>query len=312
MTETERARRHREPAEREQAEEALGYQEPEEPAARRPWVQALRALSRNRAAVVGLLIIVVLVVLAVAAPLVTQDDPMQQHLSAALQPPSAAHPFGTDNVGRDILTRIVYGGRISLMVGVLAVGLAVLVGVPLGLLSGYLGGWVDMVIQRLADIMLSFTTFLLALALVAVLGVGLKNVVIAAGIGVIPQFIRLARGLALSLREQTYVEAAAAFGVSNLAIMRRHILRNGLAPIIVYATLNIGVTILVAAGLGFLGLGVQPPTPEWGTMLGDGRQYIFHSSYMATFPGLAIFFAVLGFNLLGDGLRDALDPNLRT
>jgi peptide/nickel transport system permease protein len=169
-----------------------------------------------------------------------------------------------------------------------------------------------MTIQRVADIMLSFTTFLLALALVAVLGVGLKNVIIAAGIGVIPQFIRLSRGLALSLREQTYVEAAAAFGVSNFAILRRHILRNALTPIIVYATLNMGVTILVAAGLGFLGLGVQPPTAEWGTMLGDGRAYIFSSSYMATFPGLAIFFAVLGFNLLGDGLRDALDPNLRT
>ncbi|MGH8866971.1 MAG: ABC transporter permease [Actinomycetes bacterium] len=279
---------------------------------RRPWVQALRALLRNRAAVVGLLIIVVLGTVAIAAPLLTPYDPAQQNLSAALEPPSSEHLLGTDNVGRDILTRIIYGGRISLMVGVLAVALAVSVGVPLGLLSGYFMGWVDMVIQRLADIMLSFTTFLLALALVAVLGVGLKNVVIAAGVGVVPQFIRLARGLALSLRERTYIEAAAAFGVSNLTILRRHILRNGLAPIIVYATLNIGITILVAAGLGFLGLGVQPPTPEWGTMLGEGREYIFHASYMATFPGLAIFFAVLGFNLLGDGLRDALDPNLQT
>jgi peptide/nickel transport system permease protein len=288
------------------------YDEPAEPSARRPWVQALRALLRNRAAVFGLLIIVVLGALAVLAPLITQYDPNQQSLTAALQPPSADHLLGTDNLGRDILTRLVYGGRISLMVGVLAVGLAVVIGVPLGLLSGFLGGWVDMVIQRVADIMLSFTTFLLALALVAVLGVGLKNVIIAAGVGVIPQFIRLARGLALSLREQTYVEAASAFGVSNMAILRRHILRNALTPIIVYATLNMGVTILVAAGLGFLGLGVQPPTAEWGTMLGDGRAYIFNSSYMATFPGLAIFFAVLGFNLMGDGLRDALDPNLRT
>jgi peptide/nickel transport system permease protein len=288
------------------------YDEPAEPSARRPWVQALRALLRNRAAVFGLLIIVVLGVLAVLAPLITQYDPNQQSLTAALQPPSADHLLGTDNLGRDILTRLVYGGRISLMVGVLAVGLAVVIGVPLGLLSGFLGGWVDMVIQRVADIMLSFTTFLLALALVAVLGVGLKNVIIAAGVGVIPQFIRLARGLALSLREQTYVEAASAFGVSNMAILRRHILRNALTPIIVYATLNMGVTILVAAGLGFLGLGVQPPTAEWGTMLGDGRAYIFNASYMATFPGLAIFFAVLGFNLMGDGLRDALDPNLRT
>lgn len=294
-----------------ETEQALSYAEPAELSARRPWVQALRALSRNKAAVIGILIILLLSVLAVLAPLVTPYSPTQQHLSAALKPPSAAHWFGTDNLGRDILTRIIYGGRISLMVGVLAVSLAAVIGVPLGLLSGFFGGWVDMVIQRVADIMLAFTTFLLALALVAVLGVGLKNVIIAAGIGVIPQFIRLSRGLALSLRERTYIEAASAFGVSNFAILRRHILRNGLAPIIVYATLNIGVTILVAAGLGFLGLGVQPPTPEWGTMLGDGRQYIFHSSNMATFPGLAIFFAVLGFNLLGDGLRDALDPNLR-
>jgi peptide/nickel transport system permease protein len=291
---------------------ARKYDEPTELAPRRPAVQALRALLSNKAAVFGLLIIVVLGVLALLAPYITSYNPNQQSLTSALQPPSAQHWFGTDNLGRDIFTRILYGGRISLMVGVLAVSLAVVIGVPLGLLSGFLGGWVDMTIQRVADIMLSFTTFLLALALVAVLGVGLKNVIIAAGIGVIPQFIRLSRGLALSLREQTYVEAAAAFGVSNFAILRRHILRNALTPIIVYATLNMGVTILVAAGLGFLGLGVQPPTSEWGTMLGDGRAYIFSSSYMATFPGLAIFFAVLGFNLLGDGLRDALDPNLRT
>ncbi len=291
---------------------ARKYDEPTELSPRRPAVQALRALLSNKAAVVGLIIIVGLGVLALLAPYITSYDPNQQSLAAALQPPSSKHWFGTDNLGRDIFTRILFGGRISLLVGVLAVSLAVVIGVPLGLISGFLGGWVDMTIQRVADILLSFTTFLLALALVAVLGVGLKNVIIAAGIGVIPQFIRLSRGLALSLREQTYVEAAAAFGVSNFAILRRHILRNALTPIIVYATLNMGVTILVAAGLGFLGLGVQPPTAEWGTMLGDGREYIFSSSYMATFPGLAIFFAVLGFNLLGDGLRDALDPNLRT
>lgn len=295
-----------------QARATLTYDQSAELPARRPWVLALRALRRNKAAVFGLIIIVILTTLAILAPVISPYDPNQQSLSSALEPPSAEHLFGTDNLGRDILTRLLYGGRISLMVGVLAVGLAVIIGVPLGLLSGFVGGWADMAIQRVADIMLSFTTFLLALALVAVLGVGLENVIIAAGIGVIPQFIRLARGLALSLREQTYVEAASAFGVSNFAILRRHILRNALTPIIVYATLNVGVTILVAAGLGFLGLGVQPPTAEWGTMLGEGRAYIFNSSYMATFPGLAIFFAVLGFNLLGDGLRDALDPNMRT
>jgi peptide/nickel transport system permease protein len=288
------------------------HAEPAEISARRPWVQALRALARNRAAVAGIIVIAAMGFLAAAAPLLTPYDPLQQNLSSALRSPSAAHPLGTDNLGRDILARIMYGARISLLIGVFAVGIAIAIGVPLGLLSGYFGGWVDMLIQRIADIMLSFTTFLLALALVAVLGVGLKNVIIATGVGVAPQFIRLARGLALSLREQVYVEAATGFGVSELMILGRHVLRNSLTPLIVYATLNIGITIIVAAGLGFLGLGVQPPTPEWGTMLGEGREYIFHASYMATFPGLAIFLAVLAFNLIGDGLRDALDPNLRS
>lgn len=289
------------------------YEEPAEVSLRRPWVQALRVLLGNRAALVGLGILGVFGFLAVAAPVLTPYDPVQQNLSVALEPPSAAHPLGTDNLGRDILARLMYGARISLLIGVLAVAIAVAIGVPLGFLSGYFGGWVDMLIQRIADIMLAFTGgFLLAIALVAALGIGLKNVIIATGIGVVPQFIRLARSLALSLREQTYVEAASAFGVSHLTILRRHVLKNGLASIIVFATLNVGVTILVAAGLGFLGLGVQPPTPEWGTMLGEGRDFIFHASYIATFPGLAIFLAVLAFNLVGDGLRDALDPNLRT
>jgi ABC-type dipeptide/oligopeptide/nickel transport system permease subunit len=185
------------------------------------------------------------------------------------------------------------------------------IGVPVGLISGYLGGWVDMVIQRITDILLSFNAFLLALVLVAGFGVGLESVTVAAGIGVLPQFIRLARGQALSIREEVYVEAAVAFGARPGTILRRHILRNALTPIIVYATLNIGLTILVAAGLGFLGLGVQPPTPEWGSMLGEARSYIFHASYEMTFPGLAIFLAVLSFNLVGDGLRDAFDPSLR-
>lgn len=277
----------------------------------RPGVAALRSLLRNRAAVVGVAILVVFGLLAIFAPLLTPYDPTNQNLEDAFQGPSLAHPLGTDGLGRDILARIMYGGRYTLMIGVLAVGLATLIGVPLGLISGYFGRWSDMVIQRVADIMLAFNSFLLALALVAVLGVGLRSVIIAAGIGVTPQFIRLARGIALSLREEVYVEAAQAFGASRMTILRRHLLRNALTPIIVFATLNIGLTILVAAGLGFLGLGVQPPTPEWGTMLGEGREYIFHASYVSTFPGLAVFLAVLGFNLAGDGLRDALDPNLR-
>lgn len=274
-------------------------------------MRGLRTLIRNKSAVIGIAILLVFTFLAVAAPLLTPYDPAKQALESAFQRPSAAHPLGTDNLGRDILARIMYGGRSTLMVGILAVSLATVVGVPLGLISGYLGGWVDMVIQRLADIMLSFNPFLLALLLVAVLGVGLQSVIIAAGIGVVPQFIRLARGQALSVREEIYVQAADAFGASRASILRRHIARNSLTPIVVFATLNIGLTILVAAGLGFLGLGVQPPAAEWGTMLGEGREYIFYAAYTSTFPGLAIFLVVLGFNLAGDGLRDALDPSLR-
>lgn len=274
-------------------------------------MRGLRTLVRNKSAVIGIVILLLFAFLALAAPLLTPYDPAKQVLESAFEAPSRSHPLGTDNLGRDILARIMYGGRYTLTIGILAVSLATAVGVPLGLVSGYFGGWVDMVIQRIADIMLSFNPFLLALLLVAVIGVGLKSVIIAAGIGVVPQFIRLARGQALSLREEVYLQAADAFGASRMSILRRHILRNSLTPIVVFATLNVGLTILVAAGLGFLGLGVQPPSAEWGTMLGEGREYIFHASYTSTFPGLAIFLVVLGFNLAGDGLRDALDPSLR-
>lgn len=273
--------------------------------------RGLRTLVRNKSAVIGILILLLFTFLALAAPFLTPYDPAQQSLESAFEKPSASHPLGTDNLGRDILARIMYGGRYTLMIGILAVSLASAIGLPLGLISGYFGGWVDMVIQRIADVMLSFNPFLLALLLVAVLGVGLQSVIIAAGIGVVPQFIRLARGQALSLREEVYVQAAEAFGASRISILRRHIARNSLTPIVVFATLNVGLTVLVAAGLGFLGLGVQPPSSEWGTMLGEGRESIFYASYTSTFPGLAIFLVVLGFNLAGDGLRDALDPSLR-
>jgi len=270
-----------------------------------------RIFARNKGAMIGIFILLVFAAAAIFAPLLTPYDPTAQDLSSAFLAPSAAHPFGTDDLGQDILARIMYGGRYTLAIGAVAVSIAAIVGVPFGLLSGYAGGAADMVIQRITDILLSFNPFLLALVLVAVFGVGIQTVTIAAGIGVIPQFIRLARGQALSLREEVYVEAAVAFGESSAAILGRHVLRNALTPIIVYATLNIGVTVLVAAGLGFLGLGVQPPTPEWGTMLGTARSFIFKASYQMTFPGLAIFLAVLSFNLVGDGLRDAFDPSLR-
>ena len=284
---------------------------PAAPETARASLKKFRTFARNKGALIGIFILLVFAVAAIFAPLLTPYDPTAQDLSSAFLSPSWAHPFGTDELGQDILARIMYGGRYTLAIGAVAVSIAAVVGVPLGLISGYFGGATDMVIQRVTDILLSFNPFLLALVLVAVFGVGIETVTIAAGVGVIPQFIRLARGQALSLREEVYVEAAIAFGESSPAILIRHVLRNALTPLIVYATLNIGVTILVAAGLGFLGLGVQPPTSEWGTMLGTARSFIFKASYQLTFPGLAIFLAVLSFNLVGDGLRDALDPSLR-
>jgi peptide/nickel transport system permease protein len=270
-----------------------------------------RRLRRHKTAMVGSAVLLVLILASAAAPVLTTYEPEKQRLVDALMTPSLTHPLGTDHLGRDILARILYGGRLSLLIGFLAIGLGLAIGVPLGAISGYYSGWIDMIVQRITDILLSFPSILLALSLVAVLGVGLRNVVISVGISTIPSFIRIVRASVLSIREQTYVEAARAVGVRDGKIIWRHILVNATAPIIVQATLGLGTTILVAAGLGFLGLGVEAPTPEWGAMLGEGRQYIFSASYMATFPGLAIFLAVLGFNLLGDGLRDALDPHLR-
>lgn len=270
-----------------------------------------RRFCRNRPALVGLFILFVFLILSLLAPYITSHNPIRQSLSTVMLPPSLEHPFGTDHLGRDIATRILYGTRISLLIGLFSVSLGLLLGVPLGLLSGYYGGWVDMLIQRFADILFSFPSILLALALVAVLGIGLQNIIIAVGISVLPIFIRLVRGTVLTIRSQTYIEAAKALALPDRVILFRHILKNALAPIIVQSTLSMGITILLAAGLGFLGLGVQPPTPEWGSMLGEGRQYILSHPYMSTFPGLAIFLSVLAFNLVGDGLRDALDPHLK-
>ncbi|MBI3458210.1 MAG: ABC transporter permease [Candidatus Rokubacteria bacterium] len=289
-----------------------------EPAARAaPWprlrrfLEGWRRFRRHRAAMLGLALLLLLLILALAAPLLTSYDPERQRLSEVLRPTSAAHPLGTDHLGRDMLARLLYGGRLSLLIGVLGVAMGLVVGVPLGAISGFQGGRTDLVIQRFADILLSFPGFLLALSLVAILGVGLENVIISVGISAVPSFIRLVRGSVLSIREQVYVEAARALGQTRVAIILWHVLPNAMAPVIVQATLSLGFAILVAAGLGFLGLGVQPPTPEWGSMLGEGRQYIFRAPSLTTYPGLAIFLAVLGFNLFGDGLRDALDPRMR-
>lgn len=263
---------------------------------------------RNRGAVVGLAVLGLFVAVALVAPLATTYNPEENHLEEALTEPSPAHWLGTDHLGRDILVRMAYGARFSLVIGFAAVGLGLAIGLPLGAISGYYGGWVDLVIQRVIDVLLSFPGFLLALALIALLGVGLDKVIIAVGLGVLPAFVRLVRASTLSVRYHSYVEASRAFGQPGLVIIWRHVVPNVLGPVVIQATLGLGSTLLTAAALGFLGLGVQGPTPEWGSMLGEGRQYIFSNPNLATFPGLAIFLTVLGFNLAGDGLRDALDP----
>jgi ABC-type dipeptide/oligopeptide/nickel transport system permease subunit len=268
----------------------------------------LRRFCRNRGAVAGMVVLCLFAAVAVAAPLATTYDPEQARLEQKLLEPSPAHLLGTDHLGRDILARIAYGARFSLLIGFAAVGVGLAIGVPLGTVSGFYGGWLDLVIQRVIDVFLSFPGFLLALSLVAVLGVGITNVILAVGLGVVPAFVRLTRASTLSIRRRSYIEAARAAGARGPAIIWRHVLPNALAPVVIQATLGLGATLLTAAGLGFLGLGVQQPTPEWGTMLGEGRSYIFSNPNLATFPGIAIFLTVLAFNLAGDGLRDAVDP----
>jgi peptide/nickel transport system permease protein len=280
---------------------------PAEGKLRRSWAK----LKRNKAALFGGILILIYLATALLAPVLFPGNPSAPNLMRSLERPSLEHPLGTDELGRSILGRIIYGSRVSLLIAVGVVLVGLLIGVPLGLISGYYGGKIDFGIQRLTDTMLAFPGFLLALALVAVLGVGLKNTVISVGISMVPMYIRLVRGCALSVREQVYVEAAKAVGARDVVILLRHILPNVMVPITVQTSLGMGMAILFAAGLGFLGVGVQPPTPEWGAMLGSGRAYLFNSPHVATFPGIAIFLAVLGFNLSGDGLRDVLDPRFR-
>jgi peptide/nickel transport system permease protein len=265
---------------------------------------------RNRGAVAGLLVLALFFSVAVLAPFATTYLPEENHLDQKLLEPTPAHLLGTDNLGRDILARLAFGARFSLLIGFAAVSVGLVIGVPLGAVSGFYGGWLDLIIQRVIDVLLSLPGFLLALSLVAVLGVGIVNVILAVGVGVVPAFVRLVRASTLSIRSRDYVEAARVGGAGGPRIIWRHVLPNALAPVVVQATLGLGATLLTAAGLGFLGLGVQQPTPEWGSMLGEGRSYIFSNPNLATFPGIAIFLTVLGFNLAGDGLRDALDPTL--
>jgi peptide/nickel transport system permease protein len=268
-------------------------------------------LRRNKAAVAGGVMLLVYLAAALLAPLLVHGDAAAPNLSMALETPSPQEPLGTDELGRSILGRIIYGARVSLLIAVGVVALGLFIGVPLGLVSGYFGGKIDFGIQRATDALLAFPGFLLALAFVSVLGAGIKNTMISIGISMVPQYIRLVRACVLTVKEEVYVEAARAAGTRDGMILWRHILPNVMVPITVQTSLSMGTAILFAAGLGFLGIGVQPPTPEWGTMLGSARNYLFHAPHVATFPGLAIFLAVLSFNLLGDGLRDALDPRFK-
>lgn len=268
-------------------------------------------LSQNKMAVVGLGIIIVLILVAIFADFIAPYGFDEQNLKMAFQPPGKGHIFGTDEFGRDIFSRIVYGTRISLLIGFIAVAIAVVVGVLLGAISGYYGDKVDNIIMRLMDIILSIPQILLAIAIVAALGNGLFNLMIAVGISSIPQYARIIRASVLSIKDQEFIEAAKAAGSSDIRIIFKHIIPNCLAPIIVQATLGVALAILTAAGLSFIGLGIAPPTPEWGSMLSSGRSYIRDYSYMTMFPGLAIVVTIFALNVLGDGLRDALDPKLK-
>jgi ABC-type dipeptide/oligopeptide/nickel transport system permease subunit len=271
----------------------------------------VKRFKRNKAAVAGLTILVILMLVAIFAPYIAPYDPYDAQMQIALQKPSAQHLLGCDELGRDVLSRIIYGARISLRVGLEAVAIALGIGIFLGALAGYYGGWIDLLIMRVMDVMLAFPSILLAIAFMAVLGRGIDNAVIAIGIVSIPEYARIVRGSVLSVKENDYVMAARAIGNSNNGIIFRHILPNIIAPIVVRATLGISSAILDTAALGFLGLGVKPPDAEWGTMLGMGRGYIWNATHLLTYPGLAITTTVLAFNLMGDGLRDALDPRLR-
>jgi peptide/nickel transport system permease protein len=276
-----------------------------------PARRALRRLVRRRGAMVGLAVIACVVLLAVLAPWVTTYDPIAQSWMTVRKAPSAVHWFGTDEVGRDVLTRVVFGARASLMAGVISIAIALTIGVPLGLVAGYLGGFVDALISRLTDAMLACPFLILAIALAAFLGPSLGNAMIAIGITATPIFIRLTRGQVMAVKVEDYVEAARAVGNPRWRIALVHILPNILPALLVQATLSIAAAIIAEAALSFLGLGQQPPAPSWGSMLNSAQRFLVNAPWMAIWPGLAIFATVLSFNLLGDGLRDALDPRER-
>ena len=273
-----------------------------------PGRRALARLLRRKGAMVGLAVVVFFIVAAILAPYVSPHDPLATSWGAIRKPPSELYFFGTDELGRDVLSRVIWGARASLLAGLVSVCISLGLGLPIGLAAGYLGGWVDALISRITDAMLACPFLILAIALAAFLGPSLTNAMIAIGISATPVFIRLTRAQVLSVKVEDYVEAARALGNPHLRIALRHILPNVVAPLIVQATLAIAAAIIAEASLSFLGLGQQPPAPSWGSMLNTAKNYVDHAPWMAIWPGVSIFLLVLSFNLLGDGLRDALDP----
>ncbi|WHY81990.1 ABC transporter permease [Siminovitchia fortis] len=276
-----------------------------------PWKEAWRSFRKNKAALLGLGIVMFFILLAIFADLIAPYGFRETELANKHLPPSSKHWFGTDEFGRDILSRVIYGARISLRVGFLAVSGSVIVGSLLGIIAGYYGRWVDGIISRIFDILLAFPSILLAIAIVAILGPSLQNAMIAIAVINVPTFGRLLRSRVLSVKEEEYITAAKAIGMTDGRILFHHVLPNSLAPIIVQGSLSIATAIIEAAALGFLGLGAQPPTPEWGKMLADSKDFIIQAPWTVFFPGIAIMLTVLGFNLMGDGLRDALDPRMK-
>lgn len=280
---------------------------------RSQWREVWRMLTKNKMAMLGLFILLFLIVLALFADIIYDYDSIviKQNLAHRLQGPSGAHWLGTDEFGRDILARLIHGARVSLKVGILAVGLSIIVGGILGAISGFYGGTIDNIIMRAMDIFLAVPSILLAIAIVSALGPSMINLMIAISVSSVPTYARIVRASVLSIRDQEFIEAAKAIGASNTRIIFKHIIPNALAPVIVQGTLGVAKAILSIAGLSFIGLGIQPPAPEWGSMLSGGRQYLRYAWWVTTFPGLAIMITILSLNLLGDGLRDALDPRLK-
>ena len=271
-----------------------------------PSARLVRRTFRNRGAQIGTIILLVLLAASLGAPLLTSQDPNAIDPTVTLQPPSRSHPMGTDHIGRDVFARFLYGGRLSLRVGVIAIALGATIGITIGLIAGYYGGWLDAASSWLTDVLLSFPDILLALAIIAVLGPGITNAMLAIGIAFIPSFMRLTRGNVLAIREMGYVEAAHAIGTPDIQILSRHILPNALRTLLVLLTLGIGSAILAGAALSFLGLGAQPPTPEWGAMLNAGQKFIRQAWWLTVFPGVGIFLTVLAINLMGDAISDAV------